>query len=77
MKFRKKFFLTNIIEISDENEPSVLDTMYNGYSPYLLEGWLLVGQHRTFLPFPSYVVRSVLVAAVGYISISRTLTGFS
>ena len=31
--------------------------MYNGYSPYLLEGWLLVGQHRTFLPFPSYVVR--------------------
>lgn len=41
--------------LQDENEPSVLDTMYNGYSPYLLEGWLLVGQHRTFLPFPSYV----------------------
>jgi len=39
----------------DENEPAVLDSMYNGYSPYLLEGWLLVGQHRTFLPFPSYV----------------------
>jgi hypothetical protein len=39
----------------DENEPGVLDSMYNGYSPYLLEGWLLVGQHRTFLPFPSYV----------------------
>ena len=28
----------------------------NGYSPYELEGWLLVGQHRTFLPFPSYLV---------------------
>jgi len=27
----------------------------NGYSPYELEGWLLVGQHRTFLPFPSYL----------------------
>ena len=45
------------ISIPDENEPAVLDSMYNGYSPYLLEGWLLVGQHRTFLPFPSYVVR--------------------
>ena len=47
----------NIFLIPDENEPGVLDSMYNGYSPYLLEGWLLVGQHRTFLPFPSYVVR--------------------
>jgi len=26
-----------------------------GYSPYLLEGWLIVGRHRTFLPFPSHV----------------------
>ena len=33
-----------------------MDSLYNGYSPYMLEGWLLVGQHRTFLPFPSYVV---------------------
>ena len=51
------FSYLNIFYIPDENEPAVLDSMYNGYSPYLLEGWLLVGQHRTFLPFPSYVVR--------------------
>lgn len=38
------------------DQQGALDKMYNGYSPYLLEGWLLVGQHRTFLPFPSYVV---------------------
>jgi len=27
------------------------------YSPHALDGWLIVGKHRTFLPFPSYVVR--------------------
>ena len=25
------------------------------YSPYLLEGWLIVGKHRTFLPFQGSV----------------------
>ena len=27
------------------------------YSPHALEGWLIAGKHRTFLPFSSHVVR--------------------
>ena len=40
-----------------QEEYNLENQIDNGYSPYELEGWLLVGQHRTFLPFPSYLVR--------------------
>lgn len=36
-------------EESDEDGQGI-----SGYSPYSLEGWLIVGRHRTFLPFPPF-----------------------
>ena len=29
------------------------------YSPHKLDGWLGAGKHRTFLPFPSYIVSKI------------------
>eukprot|EP00094_Tigriopus_californicus_P001540 TCALIF_01489-PA protein Name:"Protein of unknown function" AED:0.00 eAED:0.00 QI:643/1/1/1/0.5/0.55/9/816/440 len=42
-------------KIPEHNE-GVRGSISCGYSPHELDGWLIAGKHRTFLPFPSYVV---------------------
>ena len=39
--------------------------MGNNYSPRDLDGWLIAGRHRTFLPFSSYVVREFFLFDCG------------
>eukprot|EP00095_Tigriopus_kingsejongensis_P006424 maker-scaffold469_size162558-snap-gene-0.29 protein:Tk06424 transcript:maker-scaffold469_size162558-snap-gene-0.29-mRNA-1 annotation:"cdk5 and abl1 enzyme substrate 1 isoform x2" len=38
-----------------ETDQAVRGSISSGYSPHELDGWLIAGKHRTFLPFPSYV----------------------
>jgi hypothetical protein len=48
-------FSSDMLEFVDHPDmPAAGKASY--YSPYILEGWLIAGRHRTFLPFTSYVV---------------------
>jgi hypothetical protein len=49
--------IPDMLEYSDHQDQGLSVTGKSSYySPYILEGWLIAGRHRTFLPFTSYIV---------------------
>ena len=53
---RITIFIADHYQDNLNDHPNRQSVAHSTYSPYILEGWLIAGKHRTLLPFPSYVV---------------------
>jgi len=55
-----------------DTEPAWGQAVGTPYSPHKLDGWLGAGKHRTFLPFPSYIVSKQSGDNIGYYYFHKT-----